>query len=479
MKDSISGPNLPPLLQAVFTLLQAHQPAFRQGRTYRRAMGLVFGELYNFGRHTLTQNLLTLGITDGDWSAWYRLWSRPRFEEGVLADCFFRETLPHVPATAPYCVALDSTSIHRSSLKMPGSSWLKDTRFAAFRPGIHRAQRFLHGAWLTPLQEGFSRALPLRFLPAFPPKAIPAEAPARREWEAGLVFLSWVRTGLDTAGRSEQSVLALADGGFDVLDFWRGLPERVILLTRTARNRRLFWLPKTPAQPGPGRPPSYGEPAPHPADWLHAGLRHWPTLSVPVRGKSIQMRYQVLGPFVREGLPERPLFLIVVKGMNRLVGKKKRAYKYKGPSFYLVSAVWRADQWALPLPITDLLAWLWQRWEIEVAHREMKSGLGVGEKQCWNPRSAVVAVQWSVWVYALLLLAGYRTWGVCGGPPTPARWWPGAKRWSFTTLWRSYRAALWGHREFRALWTDTGNNWWKKETWLTALDNAITAAARI
>jgi hypothetical protein len=134
------------------------------------------------------------------------------------------------------------------------------------------------------------------------------------------------------------------------------------------------------------------------------------------------MRYQVLGPFVSEGLPERPLFLIVVKGMHHLVGKKKLQYKHRGPSFYLVSAVQTAEKdWQLPLPITTILTWLWQRWEIEVPHREMKSGLGLGEKQCWNKRSSVVSVQWSAR-------------GLCCGPPTTARWWPGAKRRSFTTL---------------------------------------------
>jgi hypothetical protein len=185
------------------------------------------------------------------------------------------------------------------------------------------------------------------------------------------------------------------------------------------------------------------------------------------------MRYQVLGPFVREELPERPLFLIVVKGMHRLVGKRKQAYKHKGPSFYLVSAIQNSDQWQLPIPIETLLAWLWQRWEIEVAHREMKSGLGLGEKQCWNSRSAVVSVQWTVWVYAVLLLAGYRTWGLCGRPAPPARWWPGAKRWSLNTLWRSNRSALWGKSKFRALWMETGDNW------LDGLANSVAAAARI
>lgn len=479
MKDNTRLENVPPLISTMFKLLEAHRGAFRQERSFRRAVGLVLGELFSFARHTVTQGLLALGISDGDWSAWYRMFSRERFDEERLSECLLCETLEHVPESEPYVTAIDSTSFHRSSLKMPGTSWLADRRFAAWRPGLHRAQRFLHGAWLPPIEAGFSRAIPLRMLPAFPPKAVPSEAPPRREWEAGVLFLSWEREVLDRAGRSQQQMLVLADGSFDVLDFWRSLPERTACIVRTARNRRLYWLPKAEPHPGPGRPPSYGNLAPHPADWLHAGLRKWPTQQVWVRGKCIQMRYQTLGPFVRDELPERPLFLIVVKGMHRLIGKKKLHYKHKGPSFYLVSATLHAGQWQLPLPETILLAWLWQRWEIEVAHREMKSALGVGEKQCWNTRSAILSVQWSTWVYAVLLLAGYRTWGLGSGPPNPARWWPGAKRWSFNTLWRSYRSALWGNHEFQALWTATGNNWWKKETWLAALRNSVAAAARI
>lgn len=480
MKDSTNWGQLPALLAELIGLLQAHRQAFRQERPYLRAVAMVFSELFNFSRHTVTQGLLALGITDGDWSAWYRLFSRARFDEQELSACMLGETLEHVRPEQPYVTAIDGTTIHRSSLRMPGTSWLIDKRFSAFRPGIHRAQRFLHGAWLSPIEAGYSRAIPLQFVPAFPPKAVAAQDPPRREWEAGLTYLSWLRTRLDEAGRNDQMILALADGAFDVLEMWWGLPERVILVTRTARNRCLYWLPQPDPQPGPGRPPLYGERAPHPADWLHAGLRHWPKATVLVRGRSLQMTYQCLGPFVRETVPERPVFLIVVKGVHRLVGKKRPHYQHLKPSFFLVSAVQQDDrQWALPLPLQTLLEWLWQRWEIEVAHREMKTGLGVGEKQCWNTRSAIVSVQWSVWVYALLVMAGYRTWGLLSGPPTPARWWHGAKRWSLSTLWRSFRSELWRTSEFRSLWTETGYNWWNKEAWLASLSNSAAAASRI
>lgn len=181
MKDSTKESRLPTLLQALMQLLEAHRFAFKQWRPYWRAVGLILAELFTFGRHTVAQDSLSLGQTQGDWSGWYRLFSRERFDETQLSRILIREMLRGVPATEPYVVGFDSTQIRRSSLKMPGTSWLKAAGTAAFRPGAERAQRFLTGAWLTPLDNGFSRAIPLRFIPAFPPKAVPTHEPARRE----------------------------------------------------------------------------------------------------------------------------------------------------------------------------------------------------------------------------------------------------------------------------------------------------------
>jgi len=76
---------------------------------------MVLGEVFSFARHTVTQNPLALGITDGDWSDWYRLFSWPRFEERDLANQLLSETLEHVAESKPYAVAVDSTSLHRNS----------------------------------------------------------------------------------------------------------------------------------------------------------------------------------------------------------------------------------------------------------------------------------------------------------------------------------------------------------------------------
>jgi hypothetical protein len=196
-----------------------------------------------------------------------------------------------------------------------------------------------------------------------------------------------------------------------------------------------------------------------------------------VRGKVRHLQYRVSRPVLRYGAPEVPLFLITVRGKRRR-RKNGRVYR-RDPLPFLVNAVQNEQgQWVLPLPVETLLFWAWQRWEIEVCHRELKANFGMGNKQCWNPQAAVLSVQWSAWVYSLLLLAGYRAWGLARAPNVPTCWWRGSGRWSLNTLWRAYRSELWGMHDFHPLCTPTSRDWGEKENLLLALRNAVFAAAR-
>jgi hypothetical protein len=469
------------LLAELVALLEAHAETYPQQRTFRRVVSLVLGMWFTYGRRTVTQDLVALGLEAMDWSAWYRLFSRKRFDEEAAGRVLLQESLGHVDAHEPYVVGTDGVRIPRSSRTMPGTSWWPGLGMAPFRRGLQRAQRFVHGAWLTPLAEGYSRAVPLRFLPAFPASAVAAaEVATCREWEAGLAFVRWVRQELDAAGRMAQWLLWLADGSYDVNELWGDLPERCVLAVRTARNRALYALPApspVAASKG-GRPPKYGERMPTPAEWGRM-RQGWTTLTLGVRGKSRPVRYRVEGPYLCEGMAGHPLFLIVMGGHGYTVGKRRPKQKRVKPCYYLVNAQQHNGTWQLPLPIATLLTWLWQRWELEVAHREMKSEMGVGEIQCWGPCSAVLAVQWSVWCYALLIFAGYRTWGVRHGPPALGRWRTNARRWSISTLLRSVRASLWQNPEFRTVWLPSTDNWAKTDAWLALIFNAAVTSTRL
>lgn len=469
MRNTIAQPG--ELVNNLMELLAAHRGCFGQQRVFKRVRALVFAELFAFARHTVTQLLMALGLTETDWSAWYRLFSGGRFEEERVAAMLFRQTLRHVGPEEVYVIGGDGTQTPRSSHRMEGAGWLRNPRTPPFRRGIHRAQRWFNFSWLLPAERGYSRAMPLRWLPAFTAKSPRQVYDACTESEAAVTCLGWLRAQLVAVGRAAQQVLAVADGGFDTLTLWKHLPAGVVLLARSAKNRALYHLPGPDAH----RNRKYGERAPTPQQvWQQR--KGWKKLTLFVRGRQRRLQYRVSGPFLRKGAAHRPLFLIVVRGKDRRRNGRRYARK---PLPFLVNAVQDAyGNWVLPLAVQTLLFWAWQRWELEVCHRELKSGFGLGDKQCWNPYAAVASVQWSAWVYAILLLAGYRTWGLCGAPDVPTRWWRGSGRWSLNTLWRAYRAELWGRHDFRPLWTVLSDNWPEKEAWLDALANASHAAAR-
>lgn len=78
-------------------------------------------ELFVFGRHTVTQLLMSLGVTERDWSAWYRLFSEERFDYESASEGLFKETCPYVASDEVYVVAGNATQTPRSSRKMEGS----------------------------------------------------------------------------------------------------------------------------------------------------------------------------------------------------------------------------------------------------------------------------------------------------------------------------------------------------------------------
>ena len=165
--------------------------------------------------------------------------------------------------------------------------------------------------------------MPLRFEAAFPQKAVPAEGfRAKKQWEAALEALVWLRANLDEAGRKEQPLLVLGDGDFSVAELRAALPEEgVVLMSRCAKNRAFYELPT--GAPGQeegrrGRRRKYGDRAKRPFEWLKKS-KGWRRARLVARGRSVRPRFRVEGPYVVKKASERPVFLIVVKGISREV----------------------------------------------------------------------------------------------------------------------------------------------------------------
>jgi hypothetical protein len=114
---------------------------YKQKRVFNRVLALIMAELFAFGRHTLTQLLLTLGLAGEDWRAWYRLFSHKRFDEEKTAAVMLAEMLSEADETEPFVVGADGFHVPRCSQKMPGTGWMRGLNTAKFKPGIQ------HGSW--------------------------------------------------------------------------------------------------------------------------------------------------------------------------------------------------------------------------------------------------------------------------------------------------------------------------------------------
>lgn len=397
---------------------------------------LTEGLHLNLGRHTISQLLLSLEQGEHDHSAAYRLFSQPRIDLGAGRRALLAAVLAaHGPA-GPLPVVVDATHLPRTSKHLVGVGLGRCPRNPVWAPGLHYQQRWEGVSALLPCSaQGDSRAVPLAFVPAPTPTATPWPGhPACTEGEAALGALAQVQADLAALGQPERPLLLLADGNYSGAPFLKALPATVLLIARCAKNRALYALPDD--QPTGGRRRVYGTKAPRPDHDL-TGTTGWRRVTLLVRGRTIPVRYRLRGPYRIKGAPQRPVYLLVVGGVRNRPGHKRR-----DPSFWLVTAV-PDDQgrWRLPLPVADLLGWAWQRWEVEVMHRELKSGFGLGEQQATNPVAACTTIQWVVWSYATLVLAGYLAWGWERGPRGP-KWWRG-RRWTVRSVIRAVRTAGW------------------------------------
>ncbi len=102
------------------------------------------------------------------------------------------------------------------------------------------------------------------------------------------------------------------------------------------------------------------------------------------------------------GARQRPLRLIVIAPTPYRKSKSKRLY-YRDPAYLFTSD--------LRSPAKQLLQIYFDRWQIEVNHREEKDTLGVGQAQLWNETSVPKQPVLAVAAYSALLLASLQAFG--------------------------------------------------------------------
>jgi hypothetical protein len=399
-------------------------PSFPQPRTFRRATRQALGALVCMGRRCLSRIIWTQGRQQRSWSSQYFLHSRCRWQPQTLFAGVWRRALPYCPGRL-VGVAVDDTRLRKTGRAIPQARYHRDPLSPPFHVNLIYGLRFLQASLLLPLHRrgnASCRALPVRFEEAAPLKK-PARKAGAEAWQeykrmSKLHNLSQrfvqsvapLRQALDEAGgRAKLLVLALA-GSFCNRTCFRALRERTELIARARKDARLcFRAPQS-------SPRFYALSTFTPQQVRQDESHSWQQTKLFYGGKRRRIRYKQLAQvYWRRGAGQIPLRLFIVAPTPYRKRKSSKLY-YRQPA-YLLSTDLRHSA-------PQLLQIYFDRWQIEVNHRDEKDTLGVGQAQLWNIDAVPKQPALVVAAYSALLLASLQAFGTDRGDAYQAlpRW---------------------------------------------------------
>lgn len=399
------------LLREFLAITADWRGVFPQQRTFERAVRQALGSLACLGRRCLSRIIWTNGGQQRSWSAEYFLHSRCQWEPQQLFRPILKRALAYCPQRL-VGVALDDTRLRKTGRSIPQAFYQRDPLSPPFHVNLVLGLRFLQASLLVPLHRNApvgTRAIPIRFQEVSrvkrPGKRASEELKkqyreAVKQHNLSRSFVDMgrqLRQELDQTGGADKILVLTGDGSFCNRTCFAEIPERSILLVRARKDAKLCFS----AAAGSRR--FYGADKFTPQQIRQQEARPWKTTKLFYGGKRRKIRYkEVTEVYWQRGAGQRPLRLIVIAPTPYRKNSSKRLY-YRHPAYLFSSDLHGCTK--------QLLQIYFDRWQIEVNHREEKDTLGIGQAQLWNvtsvPKQPVLAVA----AYSALLLASLKAFG--------------------------------------------------------------------
>lgn len=364
---------------------------FPQDRSLQRAIALAFGILCGVGRRTLTRAIAFHGNTQKDWSADYKVFSRCPWEPRALFHPILERAIQE-QRLQRIVVSTDDTRVWRTGKHVPQTQWHRDPLGPPFQVNLRWGHRFLQCSLSLPLylqdQTSSSRSVPIRFEMAPVVKKPGAHASdqqlehyrqLKKHKNLSVQFVALtqeLRQHLNQTDHQAKRLIQVADGSFAnrtvFAEDWEA--QNVTLIVRCRKD--IVLCHRAPAK---GRR-FYGSTKFTPEQVRRCDSRaRWQKAWVFHGGSYREVRYKdITRVYWQGGARKRAVRLLVVAPVGYRTSKNGRKY-YRQPAYLLTTD--------LRTPAVELLQAYFDRWGIEVNHRDEKDILGVGQAQVWNKDS--------------------------------------------------------------------------------------------
>jgi hypothetical protein len=405
---------------AVYSRMLRWESMFGQKRTLINAIRIAVCMLLNPSRNTITQSLIYGGLEFEDWSLFYKVFSRSKWNNSDLFKPIVEETSLYYQDNY-ISLAVDDTKIKKTGKKIPYTQYYLDPMSPPFHPNLVYGHRLLQFAALIPLYKQIipdqndedrhyhvSRGIPVSVdnVPAVkkPGKHATAEEIEgykflKKKNNLSLYFIhraQQLRQDYDVAGVSDKTLLIVADGSFCNRTVFKADLDRTNIAARCRIDAKLCFEDTTPSRR------YYSVNAFTPKSVYQNESIEYKYTQLYLGKKLRTLRYKVVDNVLwQRGAGRKKLRLIVIAPKPYKSYGKKQSYKREA---YLLTD--NHD-----LNAETIIQEYINRWEIEVNHRDEKNNLGVGQAQVWNSKSVIKIPALLIATYSLMLLASLSCYG--------------------------------------------------------------------
>jgi hypothetical protein len=206
-----------------------------------------------------------------------------------------------------------------------------------------------------------------------------------------------LRAALDQAGGHKKILVIAGDGSFCNRTVFARIVPRTELIARCRQDAVLCFH-------APAASRCFYDPCKFTPEQVRRDeTRPWQTTKLFYGGKRHKIRFKEVCEVYWQGGARRRLLRLFVIAPTAYRKRRSGRLLYRRPAFLLTADLGSSAR--------QLLQIYFDRWQIEVNHREEKDTLGVGQAQLWNANSVPKEPVLRVASYSALLLAALQAFG--------------------------------------------------------------------
>lgn len=404
------------MIEVIIAIMMGWEKVFKRKKTAQRAMRQAISQVSVMGRRTIARSYVARG-NKGDWSSEYKLHSRSKWESQDLFKPIIESAVQNWEGEL-IAMGCDDTRVKKTGKKIPTAQYGRDPLSPPFQTNLQYGLRYLHASVLMPLHKKYelsARAIPVYF------KDAPAiKKPGKKATEEEIKIyraekkkqnlslqtvdmFKQMRKQVDEIGFQDKIIAWALDGSFSNETIFKAELARTILIARTRKDAKLCW-------PVDGGRRIYSE-----EKFTPEQVRLDETIASQAAiifhgGKKRTVSYKEINQILwQRGAGPKQLRLLVVHPTPYRKTKKSRLL-YRQPAYLLTTD--------LNTDATSLLQIYFDRWQLEVAHKELKDNFGLGQAQVRVPASITRQPALTVATYAAMHWAALKAFG----PHRPDYW---------------------------------------------------------